>query len=194
MRERSLAFTVIGLGLLVLSGCEKKEETVVTPASPPPAAAPATPAPVTTVPQADADFAMKAAGGGLAEVEASRTVSEKTANESVRQFAQMLVNDHAAANQELVRIAQAKQLILPTAPDVAHQEALAKLKSAMGTESDRIYVQDFGLKAHQDAVALFEREANEGMDPELKAFAAKTLPSLKTHLEHAQRLAQGLPQ
>ena len=194
MQTRNFAISALALGLLALSGCERKEETVVTPASPPPATAPAAPAaPSVAVPQTDSDFAMKAAASGLAEVEASRAISEKTASEPIRQFAQMMITDHTAANQELMTIAQTKQLTLPTAPDTTHQEALGRLKTAMGAEGDRIYVQEFGVKAHQDAVALFEREANEGTDPELKAFAAKTLPTLKTHLEHAQRTADALP-
>ncbi len=41
---------------------------------------------------------------------------------------------------------------------------------------------------HQKAVALFTKESTNGKDPELKAFATKTLPTLKEHLEMAKKL------
>lgn len=35
---------------------------------------------------------------------------------------------------------------------------------------------------HEDAVDLFKSQSESGKDPELKAFAAKTLPVLQGHL------------
>jgi putative membrane protein len=189
---RNLAIPMLALTALGLSACERKEETVITtPAAPVVSTTPAA-API-VVPKTDLEFANQAAESGLAEVEASRAVSEKTADESVRQFAQAMITDHTAANQELARIAQTKNLQLPSSPSPTHQAALDRLRAAMGAESDRIYVQEFGVTSHQEAVDLFERESREGTDAELKAFAAKTLPTLKTHLEHSQRVAGALP-
>jgi putative membrane protein len=178
----------------VLCACEKQEEVIPEPRSAP------TPSPVrslpstSAVPQADQDFAMKAASSGLAEVEASRAVSEKTTSDGVREFAQRMVQDHGRVNQELIDLATAKQILLPTGAVGPHADALTQLTGAMGADSDRRYVQDFGIQAHKEAIALFERQAREGSDAELKAFAESKLPTLKTHLEHAQKLAEGLPQ
>ena len=39
------------------------------------------------------------------------------------------------------------------------------------------------VKDHETDVAAFEKQADKSADAELKAFAAKTLPTLKKHLE-----------
>jgi putative membrane protein len=194
MNGKLLLLPVVAVSLLALGACSDKEETTVT--SPPAteSAAPATAAPASAAAaQADIDFVNKAASSGLAEVEASRGVSEKTANATVREFADMMIKDHSAANSELTRLAGAKNIPTPTAPLPHHQEALTKVASAMGAESDRLYVEEFGPKAHREAIDLFEKQSRDGVDAELKAFASATLPKLKEHLEHAQRVADGLP-
>ena len=194
MNGKLMVLPLMAASLLALGACKDKEETIITPPSEttvvPAPAAPATPA---AIAQADVDFINKAASSGLAEVEASRAISEKTANAAVREFANTMVTDHSAANAELQRIAASKNISLPTAPLPAHQEALAKVSAAMGADSDRFYVEEFGPKAHKEAVELFDKQAREGSDADLKAFAAATLPKLQAHLEHAQRLADGLP-
>jgi putative membrane protein len=44
------------------------------------------------------------------------------------------------------------------------------------------------VKAHRDAVALFEAYAKAGDSAELKEWAGKTLPHLKEHLSMAEKL------
>ncbi|HKY03040.1 MAG TPA: DUF4142 domain-containing protein [Burkholderiales bacterium] len=187
---------LVALLACALCACEKNEKTVVEPRSAPSARpSPVTSLPSTsTVPQADQDFATKAASSGLAEMEASRAISEKTTSDGVREFAQQMVQDHGRANQKLIDLAAAKQIQLPTGAVGPHADAVTRLSGAMGADSDRLYVQDFGIQAHKEAIELFERQAREGTDAELKAFAESQLSTLKTHLDHAQKLTESLPQ
>ena len=55
------------------------------------------------------------------------------------------------------------------------------------TEFDHAYMAG-QLADHEEAVSLFTREAKEGKDAELKAFAAKTLPALQEHLQLARHI------
>ena len=64
--------------------------------------------------------------------------------------------------------------------------------SATGNAFDRGFI-DAQVKAHQEAIALFEKQANSGSDSELKAFAQKQLPGLRNHLKQAQDLQAKLP-
>lgn len=50
------------------------------------------------------------------------------------------------------------------------------------------------IKAHQDAIALFDQQSDIGADPELKAFAQRQLPALRDHLRRAQALQQSMRQ
>jgi putative membrane protein len=78
---------------------------------------------------------------------------------------------------------------VPTKPDAAHQQLTKRLETMKGTDFDRLYIEEAGIKDHKDAVDLFTRQANSGQDADLKAFAAKTLPTIKHHLEMVQGIA-----
>jgi putative membrane protein len=93
-----------------------------------------------------------------------------------------MVKDHqktTARTEELVDSGKV-QAKLPTALDSDHQKMLDELKAKTGKEFDQSYDQ-IQVKAHQDAVALFEAYAKDGDNPDLKKWAA-TLPHLKQHL------------
>ncbi|KQW50792.1 MULTISPECIES: DUF4142 domain-containing protein [unclassified Roseateles] len=139
------------------------------------------------VPAADRNFAVKAAVGGLAEVQLGELAQRQGASNQVKQFGAQMVKDHGQANQELKSIAAAKGLDLPTQLDAEHRNLAEKLQRASGEQFDRLYVQAM-LDAHRKDVALFEKQAGSGQDAELKAFAAKTLPTLRQHLTHVQGL------
>ena len=68
-----------------------------------------------------------------------------------------------------------------------HEQILDALKGKGRKDFDSSYDQ-IQVKAHEDAVALFDAYAKGGEDPELKKWAAKTLPHLKEHLSMAQKL------
>jgi putative membrane protein len=75
----------------------------------------------------------------------------------------------------------------PGALEAEHQKMLDDLKAKTGKDFDQGYDQ-IRVKAHQDAVALFKAYAAGGDDPELKRWAAKTLPNLERHLTMAGKL------
>lgn len=142
------------------------------------------PAATSAAPSTDAQFVQKAAIGGLAEVQLGQLAQTKATSADVKQFARMMVTDHTAANNELTQIATAKAISLPTDLDAEHKAVRDRLNTLSGAEFDREYMAAM-VKDHNDAVTTFQTEANGGSDPELKAFAAKTLPKLQEH----QRMA-----
>jgi putative membrane protein len=64
--------------------------------------------------------------------------------------------------------------------------------SATGAAFDRAFI-EAQIKAHQEAIALFEKQANGIGDADIKAFAQKQLPALRNHLKQAQDLQAKLP-
>ena len=136
---------------------------------------------------ADHKFATEAAMGGMMEVELGKVAAEKGASDEVRQYGQRMVDDHSKANEQLMQLASSKGLTLPTAPDAKHQAETQKLSALSGEKFDKEYVKMM-LKDHKKDVPAFEKEANGGMDAELKAFAASTLPTLREHLQMIQRI------
>jgi putative membrane protein len=140
-----------------------------------------------TMASKDRDFIMDAAMGGLEEVELGRVAAQKGTSEAVKQFGQRMVDDHSKANSELMSLASSKGITLPTTLDEKHQKDVTKLSAMSGAEFDRAYSKMM-LSDHNKDVSEFEKQSTKGTDPDLKAFAAKTLPTLQEHLQLAKAL------
>lgn len=130
----------------------------------------------------DSTFVNNAAVGGMTEVELGKIAATNAASADVKKFGQMMVTDHTAANNELKALAGKKGWTLPTDLDSSHRSTVDELKSKKGADFDKDYVDDM-VDDHEQDVSDFESKANNATDPDLKAFAQKTLPVLKKHLE-----------
>jgi putative membrane protein len=142
------------------------------------------------VARGDRKFIEEAASSGMFEVQVAQLAASKATDAQVKSFASMLVDHHTAANNELVKIANAKGVELPAAPKRALRRDIEKLGKKSGDEFDRDFVRNVGIKAHQKDIKLFQKASKDVKDAELKAFADKTLPVLREHLAMAQKLPQ----
>jgi len=134
----------------------------------------------------DAEFVDKAAMAGKAVVQASQLALKQAQSPDVRAFATSMVNDHGKANAQLNEIA-ARKGMKPQVEQITDPDVDA-LRGKSGHDFDVAYVAAVGPDAHRKAVALFESEARDGRDPDLRAFASATLPTLRHHLSMAQVL------
>jgi len=138
-------------------------------------------------PSPDQHFVTDAAVGGMAEVELGKLAADKAANADVKKFGQRMADDHGKANDELKVLAQSEKITLPSAIDAKHKSTIDRLSKLSGEAFDRAYVEEM-LKDHQKDVAAFRTESKSGKDPEVKAWAGKTLPTLEEHLKMVQDL------
>jgi len=134
----------------------------------------------------------KAVRGGMEEVELAALAQQHAASEPVKQFAARMVEDHGKANEELRRLAAAGGLQWPAGVDRAGHREVQRLSKLAGADFDRSYMQ-LMVADHRRTVADFQQAAKSAQDPEVKAFAARTLPTLQAHLEQAKRVHDGLP-
>ena len=132
------------------------------------------------------NFVRAAAQDGLTEVELAKLAMQKSSNDQVKQFAQKMQRDHSQANSELENIAKAKGLSVPTKLDAKHEAMVKQLSAKSGAAFDAAYAAGMA-KDHNKAVALF-KAATLNKDPELAAFAKKTLPTLEDHKQLADNL------
>ena len=128
------------------------------------------------------------AQGGMAEVSLSLLASRRASDQDVRDFAQQMVQDHSQANRQLRRLAMRKGLSLPSGMDPPHQLAMNRLRRRNGTVFDRTYMREM-VQDHDATLALFRDYARNGDDPELRAWATATLPTLRHHWRMANRTA-----
>jgi putative membrane protein len=133
----------------------------------------------------DTDFAIAAADGGMLEVELAKVAQQKATSAEVKKFAQMMIDDHSKANDELKAVAAQKNISLPATLSEKSQGKLKDFQEKEADNFDKDYV-DFMVDDHEDVIDAFEKEAENGKDPELKSWASGKLTTLRHHLEMAK--------
>lgn len=136
----------------------------------------------------DGTFFKEAAEAGIAEVEAGKLAQDKGHSQSVKDFGAMMVNDHGAANDKLKSIAASENVSLPSTSSMSQMATKTKLEVLKGDTFDKAYIKN-QIKAHEQTIALLEKEIASGTDAQAKAFATETLPTVKSHLKKIQKIA-----
>ena len=134
----------------------------------------------------DRDFFEKAARASMSEVAISRVAAARTSNPEVRRFAQMMIEDHERASEELGALAAARGFSLPAKDP--HPDRWEKRDAK---NFDKEYMEKM-VSDHEDVVKLFQKQAKDGHDADAVAFARKHLPRMQEHLQHALDLKRAL--
>jgi len=134
----------------------------------------------------DRDFMEKAAKASMSEVAISRVAAARTSNPEVRKFAQMMIDDHESAMEQLSRLAGARGVALP-----AKDPYPDKWEKRDAKNFDQEYL-DQMVDDHENAVKLFEKQSKDGEDTDAVAYARKQLPKMQQHLQHAIDLKRAL--
>lgn len=135
----------------------------------------------------DRKFMENAAMGGMMEVEMGKLGQQKGQGQAVKDFAGKIVTDHTKANDELKALASSKGVTLPSSVDKAHAKHTEELGKKKADRFDHEYMEDM-VKDHKKDIAEFEKQAKNGKDADVRAFAEKTLPTLREHLKMAQQV------
>ena len=144
-----------------------------------------------TLAAADQEFFTKAAKIGMAEVQLATNVSQRATSSDVRSFAQRMITDHNASNQELMTLAANKRIDPPADVDPDKKELDARLAKLSGRALDKAYM-DAMVTSHVAAAADFEKASQSVADPDLKAWATKNIPVLHDHHHLAESINQKL--
>ena len=134
---------------------------------------------------ADQAFIRAADEINVGEIALGKTAKENAANPAVKLFGERMHKDHAQLNKEVRELAAKKGVALPDRLDAKHQALLDQLSKLKGADFDRAFAKDM-VSGHEKAVAQFEDEAKNGKDADVKAWAEKSLPTLREHLKLAR--------
>ncbi len=145
---------------------------------------------VSKLSHSDRHFIEKAAKGGMAEVDYGQLGSEHSADPRVKAFADKMVTDHTKVNQELQELAARKGVTLPQSDKVTDSHGYKTLSAKTGGDFDQHYI-NMMVDDHHEDIELFQKAAKSN-DPEIAAFASKTLPTLEEHQRMAQDLQNSL--
>nr|WP_298142327.1 DUF4142 domain-containing protein [uncultured Pseudomonas sp.] len=142
---------------------------------------------LTQAAQSSEEFVEDASAKGLAEIEAAKMALKKSTSQDVKDFAQLMIDDHGAANQKLKQLARQKGLEMSDDASLMAKAKTMILKLREGESFDEAYANN-QVQAHEDTIELFRNYAQQGQDQEIKSFAKETLPTLEEHLQKARAL------
>jgi len=134
------------------------------------------------VERVDAEFTVKAASGSMAEVALGKIAQQKGMSKQVKNFGTMMVTDHSKINDFIRALAVTKNISIPKAPGAEQQKLIRKLSGKSGRDFDKAYISAM-IYDHKADIKLFETAAKKCLDPDVKSFAAKTVPVLQEHLD-----------
>ena len=135
----------------------------------------------------DQNFIKEAASGGLMEVEMGKYAQQHAKNARVKNFGAMMVRDHTKANEELKSIAARKNISMPTTMEDKNSNMMSDIQKKSGIDFDKEYIKEM-VDDHEKDIDKFKKHAEKGVDPDLKAFASKTLPILLMHQDSAKKI------
>lgn len=138
----------------------------------------------------DRNFIQRIGNDGQSAEQAALYVANKTLESEIRGYAAEVGRDHGKANLQLRKMAARRGIETPSDPDGILSTRLDRLRQMSGTQMERAFLEDFGVQAHMDLIALFEVQASQSQDRELKAFAAERLPALRKHYKKAVDLQE----
>jgi putative membrane protein len=140
---------------------------------------------------ADYKFAVDASRANTEEITLGQLAAQKATDPAVQQYAQRMIQDHTKANQQLSQIIAQKGATLPTTTTTSQEKETDHLAKLSGTDFDKAYMGHM-VKDHKKDVKEFQKAADNAKDPDLKAFAANTLPTLQEHLQMAENTEAAL--
>jgi putative membrane protein len=131
----------------------------------------------------DRQFIMNAARDGMKEVHMGQMAAQQGQSDEVKKLGSRIAADHTKANNQLMEIAAKKGVKLDT------RHKMAKMSKRDMENFDQAWLAMM-VNDHQKDIAAFQRQGQQGTDPELKKFAKSTLPVLQRHLKMVQDAQQ----
>ena len=150
---------------------------------------PADTATATNITRRDQRYFQDLARANAAEILAARLADAKALAPEVRNFARQMLDEHMVTLDQLKLLAQKKQVVLPHEPNADQQKTLEKLQRITSRDFDAFYVEQAGIKAHEQTLDLLQKIQRSGHDADLKTMAEALQPMVQAHLQTAKKLS-----
>jgi putative membrane protein len=180
-KRRWLALTMsVILGIAGLTACNRDRGVEAAREDLPPSVTPA-----------EQDFTMKTAQGHLAEINMARIALQKSMNNEVKDYANMIQKDHLSALEDLTDLMKHKNVPKPATLSAEIQQDISRMNALSGPEYDREFV-NMMVIGHQKMVEMFHDQMATAQNPDVKGYVEDLLPKLEMHLDKARQLQSKL--
>ena len=188
MKRNTLTAAAMAAALLGLAGAGVAQQTTAGAGT---ATTDTTTSMASTISPADRLFLTRAADGNMAEVMTSQMALKKGENSEIKTVAQMLIQEHGTAQQDLTKLAGQKGVLLPPTLGPTHTVLSMMLAKESGSKFDKDFI-GAQVEDHENTIALFQQEVASGQDPDVKAYAAQYLPKIVGHTTMIYGAAEGV--
>ena len=130
-------------------------------------------------------FLKKAIEGNYAEVQMGKLAQQNGQNGGVKQFGQMLSDDHSAANQKAVDAAKSMGMAPPDGPNARQKADYDKMAKMTGDHFDRDFAKHM-VADHEKDLADYKKEAKQS--DAAGDYAKGQIDALQKHLDAAKSL------
>ena len=142
--------------------------------------------------KADADFLVNAASGGMLEIQLAHLAQKNAHNQRLKHFAAMMIKDHGEISKKLKAVAISKNITIPDSVSNQQQKEERRLEKMKGAAFDEAYI-DKMVADHKKNIEDFQRQAKDGNNEAIKAFARDNLRMLYIHLDSAYNIQRAIP-
>lgn len=143
-----------------------------------------------TASNTDQQFVDTAAQIDMMEAHLGQMAQDQGGTQAVKDFGQTLVTDHTSDYNQLTAAATKAGATVPKGLDAEHNRMIAPFDKLKGAAFDRRFARDM-VAGHEKAIAEYQREAKDGQNSDIKAYANQALPTLQKHLQTARDLEKG---
>jgi putative membrane protein len=158
------------IGVLAFSSVSQLDQPVVT---------------ISSIVKTDAEFLKDAAEINLEEIKLGQLAQTKSTMSDVKELGRMMEREHQKSLKELTTLASKKGISVPNSVSAEANEKYNALNSKSEKKFNDDYC-DMMIKGHKHAISLFETASKDATDPEIRQWAASTLPTLHAHLDHSK--------
>jgi putative membrane protein len=139
----------------------------------------------------DSKFLQEAIRGNMAEVKMGELAKERAQSKDVRDYGQMLIDDHSKANEKAMAVARNMSVTAPTEPTAKQKQEHDMMAKLSGSEFDNMFMSHM-VQDHQEAIGKYTAQAQSGDSSKATDYAKDTLPTLRSHLSKAQSIESKL--
>lgn len=132
-------------------------------------------------------FLKKAAAGNMTEVAMGKMALTRTSNDDVKAFAQKMVDDHTAMENDVEGLAKGMNVTLPTAVPKSEEKTISKMEALKGDAFDKAYASAM-VKAHKKDLSEFRSEIASTQNAQIKDLATKGADTIANHLKMAEEM------
>jgi len=135
------------------------------------------------------EFIDKAAKNDAFEIAAAKLATTKASSPDVKSFASEMTKAHTESTAKIKEAGKAAMPVMTPDPTLTNDQSdeLADLGKVNGTDFDKKYMES-QVDAHKDALALMDDYAKNGDVASLKMAANEIAPTVRKHLDMAEKL------